>query len=316
MTTAEHSSKTEETSTTRANTAPPTLDNTCAVFITYHPDADFCNHVRLLQNQIPKAIIIDNHSNAESIAVLRNFAEQDSSCTLLINDENLGVATALNQAAAEARRQGYNWIITFDQDSVCEPLLWQTLTSIYTQYPHSDKIALIGSNYISTGTGRPVHRFTSADPVYAEVPMCITSASLTSLNALEQVGGFRDEYFIDAVDTEVCFRFRVAGFSVLRSTAPLILHSIGNQVVRKIFGLSVCTSDHSAQRRYYMTRNRILLARKYLFREFRSVSYDLFNLIEQIIMLILFEQDKWTEFRGYGIGLLDGLRTRTGRRNL
>jgi len=296
----------------KANRNAPVEDNTCTVFITYHPDSEFCNRVKSMQQQIPKTIIVDNHSTDNEITLLKELTDKNT--ILLTNKSNMGIAAALNQAAAEARRQGFTWILTFDQDSICEPDLMQTLSSIYQQAEDSAQIALIGSNYISSGTGRAVYRFKPDAPSYVEVPMCITSASLTSLNAIERVGGFKEKYFIDAVDTEICFRFRAEGLKVLMSTKPLITHSIGNQTIRHIFGISVCTADHSPLRRYYMTRNRILLAKKYIFKEFRSVTYDLFNLIEQIIMLVLFEQDKWNKLKAYATGLYDGLINRTGKK--
>ncbi|NQU39084.1 MAG: glycosyltransferase [Lentisphaerae bacterium] len=299
-----------------ANRSAPTALNTCAVFVTYHPDSDFCDHVRRVQQQLPHVIIVDNHSHSETVAMLQTFASQGDGTVLLANSDNRGIATALNQATGEARQRGYEWILTFDQDSQCEPFLWSALTAIYANDPAPHRIALIGSNYISSGTGRAVHRFPPGSPAAVTVPMCITSASLTSLHALAEVGSFEDALFIDSVDTELCLRFRAAHFRVLMSTRPLIRHSIGNQIVRHILGLSICTSDHSAQRRYYMARNRTLLARRFAFREFRCVWHDLLNLVEQVIVLVLFEADKWNKFKAYGRGISDGLRGRTGRREL
>ena len=50
---------------------------------------------------------------------------------VIFNEENLGIATALNIGVKEGLRQGYNWILTMDQDSKCSKDIVEKMFEVY-----------------------------------------------------------------------------------------------------------------------------------------------------------------------------------------
>ncbi len=55
----------------------------------------------------------------------------------------------------------------------------------------------------------------------------ITSGSFVQLDILREIGGFKDELFIDSVDDEYCMRARDHGFAIIEATAFGTEHKIG-----------------------------------------------------------------------------------------
>ena len=53
--------------------------------------------------------------------------------------KNIGIATALNRLAEYAGKRGAKWLLTLDQDSVCE----DKLISIYEKYINEENLGLI-----------------------------------------------------------------------------------------------------------------------------------------------------------------------------
>lgn len=94
-----------------------------------------------------------------------------------------------------------------------------------------------------------------------ETAFLITSGTLLSLPALSSIGPMREEYFIDNVDLEWCFRATSRGYVLFGTEHARLLHRIGedsdNPLVRR--GIIV---QHSALRYYYSTRNRLHLHRQ------------------------------------------------------
>jgi len=100
-------------------------------------------------------------------------------------------------------------------------------------------------------------------PAWAEVESVITSGSLINLSTLDRIGGFRDEFFIDYVDSEFCFRARALGYRVAKTRKALMSHAIGASTSHAILGIRKWTTNHSADRRYYMARNDTIMLKEY-----------------------------------------------------
>jgi len=150
---------------------------------------------------------------------------------------------------------------------------------------------------------------------WEEVESVITSGCLLSLRAYAAIGPFRDDFFIDYVDTEFCFRARAAGFRIIESRAPLMSHSVGAATFHTVLGSKTWTTNHSAERRYYIARNNTVMLREYagLGRGhwlWKSITRT-FRLTKRIA---LFETDKVSKIAAAWQGWRDALRGRMGPR--
>ncbi len=87
----------------------------CAVIITHHPDKSFQTRLVDIAAQVALVIVVDNGSFAQELAQIHSLT--GISIHLIMNQQNLGIATAINQGLTAAIEAGYQWAITFDQDS-------------------------------------------------------------------------------------------------------------------------------------------------------------------------------------------------------
>ena len=172
---------------------------------------------------------------------------------------------------------------------------------------------MIGSSYFNMATRNP--RVLEPDSfTWREEDSIITSGSLVSLTAFETIGPFREEFFIDLVDTEYCLRARSKGYRVILSLKPTMCHSIGAPSAHTILGKNTGTSNQPAFRFYYMIRNHVVLAREYLLKEPGFVTRTLYSKIKTVVLMSLFERDRLGKLKCAALGLKDGLMRKFDRR--
>ena len=278
----------------------------CAVVVTYHPDPGFPDRLARIRPQVGRVVVVDNGSSPPAREMLRNAAGPD--VDLILNDTNLGVATALNQGVGHARDRSYRWTLTLDQDSVVEPFLVEALLEAYDAFPARDLVAVVGSNYFDEKRGKTFKRESPAFPPYLEQTTVITSGSLISVDAYGRIGPFRDDFFIDHVDDEYCLRAQSMGCKVILCRRPVIRHSIGGAVGKRILGRTVWSSNHSTVRRYYMARNFLWVARKYFSYRPGWVALHAFRHAGFLLLMVLLEKERWGKIESSARGIRDGLR--------
>jgi rhamnosyltransferase len=284
-----------------------------AVVVTYHPDELFPERMERLAQQVDSRIIVDNHSGARAVAMLRGIASRQRA-KLLLNPENLGIAAALNIGVETAIADGYEWALLLDQDTVVGEDIVETLAKVYEDFADKEKLALIGSNHTDPISGRVFVPFGWDDHgSWQEVKAAITSGSLISLRIYHAIGPFREEFFIDCVDIEYCLRARARGFKVIMARKPLMQHSIGTVTMHKLPWKSVGASNHSPVRRYYMTRNQLVLAREYLWKEPVWTVSTLYAHLKSTIAVCFLEQDILRKLQYTALGIVDGLRSNFSR---
>jgi rhamnosyltransferase len=285
----------------------PQNGNTCGVVVTFDPDANFSERVAQVATQIPAVVIVDNHSDAPAVAMLRDISSRPNT-NLILNSENLGIASALNIGVRHAIAAGYEWALLVDQDTVPAGNIVDGLLEAYNHFPQRDRVGIVGSNYVEAQTGKARWSLESAHGLpWMEKTVVITSGSLMSLQAYQIIGPFREEYFIDCVDTEYCLRARSKGFKVIMTSKPLMAHTIGQPTKHRLPWRELDASDHNHIRRYYMIRNHIDLAKKYVLREPAWVLASLWMRVKSMIVLCLFEKDRLVKVRYSAMGLFDGL---------
>jgi rhamnosyltransferase len=289
---------------------PVSKADVCAVVVTYHPDPGFPDRLDRVRRQVGRVVVVDNGSSPQARGMLRNMAGSD--VELILNDANLGVATALNQGVGRARDLSFRWTLTLDQDSIVEPLLVDALLEAVTNYPAREKIAVVGSNYIDETRGKTLVPDLPEGPNFVEQTTVITSGSLLSLDAYQQVGPFRDDFFIDHVDDEYCLRALSKGYKVVLCRKTGIRHSIGGAISKRMFGLKLWSSDHSPARRYYMTRNFSRLMGEYLFQQPGWLLSRLFRHVVFAFLMVLLEGNRREKVRHMATGIAHGILGRMG----
>jgi rhamnosyltransferase len=294
---------------------PAARGQVCAVVVTYHPDQQFPARLRRIVPQVGTTFIVDNGSSDAGMQMLRGAAA-GAAATLVCNFENLGIATALNIGARRAVAEGFAWALLLDQDTEVDHDMVESLLATHASFPDGDRVAIVGTRFRDT-TGHSIEpiRLEARGELWEEVESAITSGSLLSLRAYSAIAPFRDEFFIDYVDTEFCFRARAAGYRVIQTRRPLMSHTIGAPTSHKLPWTTKWTTNHSPDRRYYIARNNTVLLREYGAsgsRRWRFKSFvRCFRLVKRIA---LYEQDKARKIYAVWQGWWDGLRGHMGPR--
>lgn len=275
-----------------------------AIIISYNPDNNLLDSINLLINQVEKIIIVDNGSESQKKKNINLIKDIDNKkIEVIFNEENLGIATALNIGVKEALKQGYNWILTMDQDSKVSSNMIEKMFEVYSTIDESERkdILSIFPNFVD-------ERIQSIEEnsemnAYEYVDADITSGNLLKAEVFDKVGFFDDSLFIDLVDTDFCMRLNEENIKMIKVRDAILYHSLGeSQTVKSIFG-KFNTSNHSALRRYYMTRNRFYTWEKYKDLNSFTLNRDKKLFKKEFIKIILGEKDKINKikmvFKGY-----------------
>jgi rhamnosyltransferase len=290
-------------------TQEPSHQNVVAVIVTRDPDARFRTRFKPFADQVDRVLVVDNRSQNAGLAAVDEFVNSQRNVALLSNADNVGIAAALNQGCQFAIEQGASWVLAFDQDSVPDRNLIARLTSEWRMLTDPNRVGLIGVNFESPG-GKTLLPPGSG---MVDARVAITSGSLLSVDAWRKVGPFREDFFIDEVDHEYAIRLRRNGWQVKVTRQVLMTHAMGSPSGPRLGGWQPLLSHHSALRRYYMARNRVLLAREHIGFEPRFVVSQLARSLRESATVMLFEPQKMAKLLAMLRGVVDGLRGRSGR---
>lgn len=285
-------------------------DRICAIVVTYHPTESMVERLSNLRGQVQGLVAVDNGSRREEVARLRE-KQKDLAFHLIENVDNLGIAQALNQGVLWAKNEGYSWVILFDQDSKITDRFVDQMFFDLQAHPNRDRIGSLHPRYVDPNTGiePKVLRAKDGGPITS-----MTSGSLLPIWIFDKIGLFSPEYFIDQVDTEYCFRIRKAGYMVADSRNAVLLHAPGAPKRLHYLGFSFEPTHHSALRRYYLSRNRVAVYKKY-FRVFPGmVTQSMYFAFRETIKCLLAERERPRKLRNFLWGTWDGLTGRMGKR--
>jgi rhamnosyltransferase len=266
------------------------------VVVAFHPPAEIAERLRALAPQVEQVVVVDN-TPVEAGAGTPGGLPGNVLWNRL--GQNRGIAHALNVGVDAAQFGGYDWILAFDQDTEIDPGYVQRLLAGAGE---DSTVGMIVPSLESAGVpGRS-----------GDVRRAITSGSLTRVAALGKAGRFREDFFIDYVDFELCIRLRRAGYRIFQDGSTVLRHRIGAPRTAKVGGLSVVTTNHAPVRRYYKVRNRVVMVREHILDEPLWLGWDILSTGIEAVKILLLEDDKAAKLGMMARGALDGFRLRMG----
>ncbi len=194
------------------------MDKISATVILYNPENDIVDNIRSYINYIDKLYIVDNSTidNKDLVLLLK---ETFTNIEYINNNENLGVATALNIGCSKAIEDNFNWILTMDQDSSFYD--FEKYLKCFENIKDKADISVISPNPFIKTSGDNI------DCIQTEKTITLTSGSLLNLTYFEKLGGFCEKLFIDEVDHDYCLRSIENNLKVLEFSNILLKHTIG-----------------------------------------------------------------------------------------
>jgi rhamnosyltransferase len=291
-----------------------------AVIVTYHPDIEkLADLLAALAPQVNTSVIVDNGSGADIHARLQSMCA--GAAELVALDDNRGIAAAQNIGISRAKAMGAEYVLLFDQDSVPDSAMVAALQAAIEKMRRlGTQVACAGPRYVDARQQNPppfvrvrglrLERCPCPDAeTVAPVDYLISSGCLIPMTVLDQVGGMREDLFIDYVDIEWGLRAKRFGYQSFGVCAALMAHSLGDQPIR-FLGRQLPL--HSPLRHYYHFRNAVLLYREgWLPLNWKFV--DAWRLLMKYGFYTLFAKPRAQQFYMMSLGILHGLRARAGK---
>jgi rhamnosyltransferase len=97
-------------------------------------------------------------------------------------------------------------------------------------------------------------------PGLRDFSFLISSGSLIDLAAFAEIGPFREDFFIDGIDIELCFRARARGFRTIMAMDEEMPHRLGQGTIRVPL-LNLRFVDNTPARLLTYARNQVAMMR-------------------------------------------------------
>lgn len=275
------------------------IDKILAGIVTYNPEISRLkeNLVALL-SQVNHIYIIDNGStNLSEIYSLIEFLKTDK-VKIESYGINKGIAKALKDIMIYSYKNRYEWVLSLDQDSVIEPELINEY--IKAAYDANNKNVGIFTCLIKDRNFYD-SQYEKQNEVYLDVPYCITSASFTNVEKYMKTDGYDETFFIDAVDFDICYSMREAGYFIRRINYIGLYHEVGHGVNRWFLWKKIVVYHQKPFRIYYYARNLKIMHKKhkkmYPYWKFFKTELALF------MRIFLYENSKWKKIVAFKRGI-------------
>lgn len=292
------------------------------VLVTFSPSEAQVSNIKHIASELDFVFVVDN-TELETPSMLSCENCFPDNVRVVLNGNAGGIAGALNSGVREAIEAfGDCFIFFLDQDS-CLP---QTFFEKQYMFAVENQRQIVAPKYFDINSRTfgnytklsrwKIENIAGGEAVQPfEVTFAITSGTLIYSSLFEKVGFFREDYFIDHVDSEFCIRLHEAGHLILVNPDVVFEHAIGNRKHKKFFGVSFKPNFHSPVRRYYAVRNGIFMIRQH-FRYFPAILWLIFLRIGyEYTGIILFENFRWPKLKALYWGLVDGILLNAGRCN-
>ncbi len=265
-----------------------------AIVVWYYPTQQNIQNLTSYIDDVKKIIIIDN-SPSDNKLLLSALPERK--CIYHPNYNNIGIASALNRGMQIASCLGAKWVLTMDQDSYFDEHNIAQYIHICNQCPIPEVALFSPLQHLDTDP------FTvDVEHIYEKRLTVMTSGNLVNLRIYQEVGGFKDEFFIDLVDDEYCCRLHRLGYNIVCVRSISLVHHIGFGRKRAFRFFKKSFIQHNALRHYYIVRNILEVIR--LYPEYKY--YYSKQLRKRIKRCLLYDSDnKWTKIKNMYLGWYD-----------
>lgn len=293
-------------------------DSVVAGIVLFNPELTrLMDCIENLKRQVSKIYIFDNSSMATHI--------NDDSIVYITEYKNKGIAYALNRIMEKAQKDGFEWVITMDQDSIVPCGM---ISGFKESIRSHANLGIVCPQVIDK---RRAYLVAENNEQESYVDFCITSAACTSVEAWERCGKFDEWLFIDLVDNDFCKRIILNGYKILKLNKWVLDQEFGkivpkSQRIQK-FWMKVSKILHnqnfakfsykkfvSPLRVYYTNRNILYINKK--LKKYGAVGYENYNckgylgfIVSFMLPSILRAQDKIAVIKATFDGIVDGAKS-------
>ncbi|NYF79594.1 glycosyltransferase family 2 protein [Granulicella arctica] len=242
---------------------------------------------------------------------------------VIVNSNHGGIAGAFNRGMEWLLEKQCDLLFTFDQDSTVSEDFFVKMIEACCSLDHP--YFLIGPKIYDTnvdhyipllilGEAKVSAKFIfmrDEDQGLIPCTSVISSGCVISAETYRKLGAFREDYFIDYVDADYCFRARSQGVPVFSNTSLTMKHELGDATDHKIGSLDLVQWNYSPPRLYYAARNGLNIAWCYR-SSLRSAFLINLMTLSLFLSVLLYENNKLRKMVALIAGVFDGLFGRLG----
>jgi GT2 family glycosyltransferase len=295
----------------------------CAVVVTYNrQELLLCCLAALCRQNLPpdKIIVVDNASTDGTPAAMAAYAKRAGVQVEYVRLEvNTGGAGGFKHGLHHAVNAGAQWVWLMDDDAEPHPTALAELmmvaanpTDIYGSVATNGEDICWATTLLEPE--RRVVNHLAQMPDKAHVQSLPFLGFLIHCDLVRTIGLPDDGFVIAADDVEYCLRAQRAGAQIIIAGKSHIEHPKTDIRVWRFFGTSISYLGLAPWKRYYDTRNRILIARKYY--GLRLLTQTIPGSFVRLLAALRFEPRKLAQLGAFCAGLVDGLLGIKGPRHI
>lgn len=274
-----------------------------AVVTSFNPGQDLVTVCGSVVDQVGRLIVVDDGSTAD---VEQVFADcRALGAEIVRHPTNLGIAAALNSGLAAA--EGSTHILTLDQDSRVPDGYVEALLEAAVADPDL-RVAMVGPG---SASGVRTYAPSSAGARVLDLEP-IQSGLLLVGAAVDALGPFEQDLFIDGVDTEYWLRARQAGWVAVVAPGAALEHQLGRRHRITVAGRTLGITHAAPFRYYFIARNRVVLVRRHGRSEKRWAIGAVGRDLRHLVITTALVPGRLRRLRETISGLRDGFRGRLG----
>lgn len=264
-------------------------------------------------------IVVNNASTDETEDYIREAGLFNYKKIIWLNlPENIGGAGGFAAGMQYAFEHGANYVWMMDDDAIPHPtalaelLKHVTPQHIYASLAVKDEqiswemTVKQGDSWITTHSPNDITE-------NMEVHSLPFLGFMIHRQLVEKIGLPDHSFFIAADDTEYCLRAKQAGSKLFLAGRSLIEHPKAQHQEYKVLGKKINYVSLPPWKRYYDTRNRIFIAKKYF--GFKLYSQTLPSILFRFFISLVTEQKKYQQLKAYFFGVYDGFTSKGGKRH-
>ena len=237
-----------------------------AVISAFNPPSDLVEKVQRLVEQVEHVIVVDDGSPAADPSVYEGL--EAAGAVVLKQEENSGIAAALNAGIRYAARSSPDFFLTLDQDSELDA---GYVDRALDAFDKATSLGVpVGMVCAESHNEQPV-MLQKAGVAHPEAFDPMQSGTLIPSATFDAAGLLDEELFIDCVDSEFTARIRELGLKAIVAPGCNISHAVGESRPMRlgtwhvtVGGQKRFVHSHAPFRVYYITRNGLVMYKRYL----------------------------------------------------
>ncbi len=267
-----------------------------AVLIYYKGIIDEVNaNIRSFIDYVDKLIIWEN-SIIENRAIFLNSID-NKKVEFLGDGSNEGISKPLNIICSSIGRE-YDYLLTMDQDS-----RWINIHKYFDVIVHENRESIFAFGPTVIGSEKEINYF---ETKVMDTDHVIISGALIDIKYLKEIGGYNEDFWLDGIDEEVCFRAAIHHLTVKKISSAFLLQKYGDAHYIKLFGHSILIPEYSEKRKYEITKNHIIIMKKYDLPFTKRYNMTKYYIIKPFFDVLIFENNKVKKCISIIRGIIDG----------